>query len=642
LGSGGVNHADNPATYTIDTSIVMKQPSRKGYTFTGWIGDSIIVKGSTGDKSVTAKWTATVYTINYELDSGENHANNPATYTTDSAEITLQAPSRTGYTFAGWAEGAGTIPTGSTGDKTFTAKWKATAYTITYTLGSGGVNHADNPATYTIDTSIVLKQPSRKGYTFTGWIGDSIIVKGSTGDKRVTAKWTATVYNISYVLDGGDNHAANPTTYTTDSAEITLPAPSRTGYTFAGWAEGAGTIPTGSTGDKTFTAQWTPTSYTVAYVLNGGINHADNPATYTIESAEITLQAPSRTGYNFTGWAEGSSIAQGSTGDKTFTAQWSAIVYNISYELDGGVNHADNPATYTIEDAVALADPGRTGFVFDGWKEGSTIAAGSVGDKTFTALWKCDEAKIVDILVDGQSTKDLAVDGGFKYSQKCGQSSVTLKLDVSPQASVKINGERYPSSGYTLSLNNTTNVTIEVTSETGKLEEYTFTVTSPVNGANLYYQRWSDVLALNRNAIAQAGYTIDDSDVRWFNANGESIVSGVSYIELQSGATASGYYAEIHTEGEWRQVCSETRSISQVVAYPNPVPRGEKVTLQLPGTFTGSSLNIYNITGALMKSAISLPSTVNSIDVSEYAPGIYLLQVNDKTGNRQTVKIIIE
>jgi hypothetical protein len=53
-------------------------------------------------------------------------------------------------------------------------------------------------------------------------------------------------------------------------------------------------------------------------------------------------------------------------------------------------------------------------------------------------------------------------------------------------------------------------------------------------------------------------------------------------------------------------------------------------------------LNIYNITGALVKSGLSLPTTVNSIDVSEHAAGIYLLQVIDKTGNRQTIKIIIE
>jgi uncharacterized repeat protein (TIGR02543 family) len=510
-------------------------------------------------------------------------------------------------------------------------------------LGSGGVNHADNPATYTIDTSIVMKQPSRKGYTFTGWTGDSIIAKGSTGDKSVTAKWATVTYRISYALDGGVNHADNPATYTVEDAVALKSPDNKKGYTFEQWKEG-GSIAKGSVGDTTFTAVWKPVAYSITYELGGkGTNHADNPATYTIEDA-VTLKSPdNKEGYTFERWKEGGSIAKGSVGDTTFTAVWKPVDYSITYELGGGTNHADNPATYTIEDAVALEAPSKTGFVFDGWAEGSTIAAGSVGDKTFTAQWKCDEAEIVDILVDGQSIKDPAIDGGFKYSQKCGQSSVTLKLDVSPQASVKINGERYPSSGYTLSLNNTKNVTIEVTSETGKPKEYTLTVASPVNGANLYYRRWSDVLALNHNAIAQAGYTITNSDVRWFNANGESLVSGASYIELQSGASESGYYAEIRTEGEWRQVCStETREVSQVVAYPNPVPRGEKVTLQLPGTFTGSSLNIYNITGALMKPAISLPSTVNSIDVSEYAPGIYLLQVNDKTGNRQTVKIIIE
>jgi len=66
----------------------------------------------------------------------------------------------------------------------------------------------------------------------------------------------------------------------------------------------------------------TPVPYAITYELNGGTNHPDNPKTYTIESAAITLKAPTRAGHFFTGWAEGGTIPSGSTGAKTFTATW--------------------------------------------------------------------------------------------------------------------------------------------------------------------------------------------------------------------------------------------------------------------------------------------------------------------------------
>ena len=73
---------------------------------------------------------------------------------------------------------------------------------------------------------------------------------------------------------------------------------------------------------------------TITYELNGGENDATNPATYTVESGDITLADPTRDGYTFLGWTPTGFIASGSTGDKSFEATWSdPIEYNISYEL---------------------------------------------------------------------------------------------------------------------------------------------------------------------------------------------------------------------------------------------------------------------------------------------------------------------
>ncbi|MBO7094657.1 InlB B-repeat-containing protein [bacterium] len=49
----------------------------------------------------------------------------------------------------------------------------------------------------------------------------------------------------------------------------------------------------------TFTAQWTVNEYTITYNLNGGSVNPANPTTYTIESTDITLNNPIKTGYTF-------------------------------------------------------------------------------------------------------------------------------------------------------------------------------------------------------------------------------------------------------------------------------------------------------------------------------------------------------
>ncbi|NCB66335.1 MAG: hypothetical protein EOM48_09240, partial [Bacilli bacterium] len=404
--NNGTNNAGNPATYTIESSaIALLAPTRNGYTFGGWYenisltGSPVteIPHGSTENKTLYAKWTATIYTITYNLNNGTNNAGNHTAYTIESSAITLLAPTRNGYTFGGWYGNAAltgvqvtSIAHGSSGNSEVWAKWTATSYTITYNLNNG-TNNAGNPATYTVESStIALLAPTRTGYTFSGWYADSnftggaaaSILQGSTENKTLYAKWTPIAYSISYVLNDGTIGEGNPNSYTIESSTIALQNPTRTGYTFGGWFEtdtfsgtALATIAQGSTGNKTLYAKWTVDSYTITYNLNNGTNNAGNPATYTVESSAIALLAPTRNGYTFGGWFETdtfsdtalTTIAQGSTGNKTLYAKWASIAYSISYVLNDGTNNVGNPATYTIESsAIALQNPTRTGYTFGG------------------------------------------------------------------------------------------------------------------------------------------------------------------------------------------------------------------------------------------------------------------------------------
>ena len=283
-----------------------------------------------------------------------------------------------------------------------TAPPSKTEYTVTFnTLGGSQVaEQTVEEGGYAVEPTA----PEKAGYEFGGWyLNDTTkwnFELSIQADTTLTAKWNVKNYTISYVLDGGTNHAENPAVYTVESGAITLKNPTRNGYNFVGWKEGNNTvteIAKGSTGNKTFTAVWQTIDYDIVYVLNDGTNDIDNPATYNIESETITLKAPTKTGYEFTGWKEdeliATQIAKGSTGNKTFTATWRLAQYQITYVLgENGVNHSDNPATYTIESAtITLKNPTRDGFEFVGWKDGENtvteITAGSTGNKTLTAEW---------------------------------------------------------------------------------------------------------------------------------------------------------------------------------------------------------------------------------------------------------------
>ena len=108
-------------------------------------------------------------------------------------------PVKSGYTFAGWYLGESRFGfnTAITKDITLTAKWMVNQYTITYDLAGGTAE--GNSDTYTVETdTFTLKNPTRPGYTFTGWSGTGLtgennmtvtIEKGSTGERSYTAHW---------------------------------------------------------------------------------------------------------------------------------------------------------------------------------------------------------------------------------------------------------------------------------------------------------------------------------------------------------------------------------------------------------------------------------------------------------------------
>ena len=224
-------------------------PTKEGYTFIGWYnGESewdFETPVTTG-LILTAKWQVNQYTITFKPENGGQDIVIKQDYGT--AITPPAAPTRTGYTFAGWdRESPTTMPAE---DMTITAQWQVNQYTITFKPENGG---QDIVIKQDYGTAITAPaNPTKTGYTFAGW-DKTIPSTMPAGDMAITARWQVNQYTITFKPENGGQDIVIKQDYGT---AITAPAnPTKTGYTFAGWDK---TIPsTMPAGDMTITARWT-------------------------------------------------------------------------------------------------------------------------------------------------------------------------------------------------------------------------------------------------------------------------------------------------------------------------------------------------------------------------------------------------
>ena len=343
-------------------------------------------------------------------------------------------------------------------------------YTVTMDTAGGD---PIRPIQYTVESeAFLLPTPVRTGYIFLGWTGEGItepqkameIPQGSTGDRTYTANWQVIEYTIITLLEGGNAGSSEVYFYTVEQT-VTLPTPTRTGYTFLGWT-GEGittpqpnvTIPKGSTGDKTYIENWKLTEYNITMDLNGG--SGQEKVVYTMTDEDFELPTPTRNGYEFVGWTgEGITtpqtsvkIPKGSTGNKAYTANWKVIEYTITLDTNGGP--AVSPIKYTVEDSFTLPYPLRPGYEFSGWTlDGSgmlpftplIIYPGTTGDLHYKAEWRLAEytitmdldggsgqEKVVYTITDEDFELPTPTRNGYEFVGWTGEGITT------PQTSVKI------------------------------------------------------------------------------------------------------------------------------------------------------------------------------------------------------------
>ncbi|MBQ6019850.1 MAG: InlB B-repeat-containing protein [Clostridia bacterium] len=439
--AGTWNGSTTNATFTqnYQSTKEIADPSRTGYTFTGW---TLSGKGSwdaatktftygAGAATLKAGWNANVYTVQFD-GNGATGGSTASFYKTYEINATLPANGfvKTGYTFKGWATSAdgekvydnggvmsNDLATAQGAEVTLYAVWEAIPYTVEIDLNSTDpLTTYSGPTGGIYEEKITLADPVRPGYTFTGWtlVSGSGTLSGSDytfgpDNAKVKANWSAISYTLT--LDANEG-VVDPSTITgIIYDEVDVPDPSREGYDFTGWTKvsGRGTYANGkftfSDDDAQLQASWEAIHYDLTIDLNpvdqfGGDRSADItyddsglPA-YSIIGDEVTLGTPARTGYTFTGWelvSGNGTLADGvytfRSSDAVVKATWEAIPYTVTLDTNVGVlaDGVSNQIAGIIYDVVDIPTPTREGYTFIDWEKVSGEGAYSAKKFTFTA-----------------------------------------------------------------------------------------------------------------------------------------------------------------------------------------------------------------------------------------------------------------
>jgi uncharacterized protein (TIGR02145 family)/uncharacterized repeat protein (TIGR02543 family) len=217
------------------------------------------------------------------------------------------------------------------------------------------------------------------------------------------------LYSISFNPNGGTGSMGTQFVYSSTPVNLIPNEFTRTGFSFAGWAtsvNGSVVYVNNSSitcnSNTTLYAVWNTNQYTISYNLNDGTNNASNPSTYTITTPTITLLAPLRNTYVFGGWYTNTSltgtpvtsISQGSTGNLTVYAKWTAnnlfTLSVISSPTNGGTITLDPPGnSYSLGENVTITAIPSHGFTFESWSGVNatqpTVAITISGDRIIAA-----------------------------------------------------------------------------------------------------------------------------------------------------------------------------------------------------------------------------------------------------------------
>lgn len=286
------------------------------------------------------------------------------------------APTKEGYTFAGWVDADGnkvTFPLTVKDNTALKATWTVNTYTITFVDGDTVLKTVK--AEY--GAPVVAPTPTKEGYDFAGW-DTEVPSTMPAKDMTVKATWTVKTYTLSFDTAGGSAIKDITQAYNTD---VTAPVnPTKEGYTFNGWLVNGEktTIPSKMPAENiTYTADWQINSYTIKFNTAGAGNIDSIKGDY---GTPITAPAdPVKTGYTFLYWVDayGNKVDIPSTmpaKNLELTAKWQINQYKIVF-MDADKETVLITITQDYGSTVkAPTKPVKEGYTFTGWTDADNNA----------------------------------------------------------------------------------------------------------------------------------------------------------------------------------------------------------------------------------------------------------------------------
>lgn len=287
------------------------------------------------------------------------------------------------------------------------------------------------------------------------------VSSGNIAKLDIVTNETDYSYTLAYNANGGSGAPSSQTgsnTRTSPSYTFTISStkPTRSGYTFGGWAlsssatsaaySAGGTITVSSSGTTTLYAYWIKVhTLTLSYNANNGSgapsSQSATVATNGTPSYSFTISStkPTRTGHSFQGWATSSSATSASyasggsitiSANTTLYAVWKADTYPVSYNANGGTGAPSSQTkTYGVTLTLSSTVPTRTGYIFQGWATSSTGSVAYQPGGSYTAnagatlyaIWKAANSTL-------SSVSNTAIGSSGTASWNIIDSTYTYKL----------------------------------------------------------------------------------------------------------------------------------------------------------------------------------------------------------------------
>lgn len=407
--------------------IAPEDPTKEGYTFTGWYEDIQLTKEFTfhtmPDSHVFlyAKWQIKSYILAFNVVGGELIDSIEFEYL---EEISFNiVPEKEGYSFLGWYldseyQHEFDLISMPASDVVLYARWQINKYEVTFIDETTIIQLLD------FDSEINYIPAIKTGYTFLGWYIDEN--KTTPAPTRLPAmpmtlyaKWKINQYTMFFESNGGTYFDPLIEDY---NKLFTPPTPTRSGYTFAGWYADskfkneytAIRIPAN---DVTIYAKWNINTYKMSFVTEGPVL-AD--ILYDYNATIVSVPTISKVGYTFKGWYLDSNyqtafnLTKMPANDVRVYAKWNINQYTISFNSNGG--SSVNSITKDF-DAILTepTKPIKTGYTFKGWYSDANLTEGysfikmPANNLTLYAKWEINTYKL-SFISDGPSIADILYD----------------------------------------------------------------------------------------------------------------------------------------------------------------------------------------------------------------------------------------